>query len=168
MNSDGCWKIPIALIELISSKNTKCRSHFRPPREPQRTQRPQMQADELLGGLIGQPPPSCWKRIAVINITTDVHVLGRADSNQFVMDEKSTVSPNGIYPAFVPIILTGGEVDIYILRGVALSILVKVTYEDAMGKRNDQSFPMLFECNVNGFMNMEYRGKTPTEQCNYS
>jgi len=124
------------------------------------TQKPEEIKLEIQFRVLNNTP----RAITIMNITTNIHILGRADWKQFVMDEESIVTPNGSHPAFVIVTLKDGEVDLYILKSIPISFVAKIAYRDAMGKPNDQSFPMLFECNRNGFVTMGYKGKYPAER----
>lgn len=57
--------------------------------------------------------------------------------------EQRLVPPNGYYPAFIPLTLTGNEVDGWILDTLMVSIVIKVFYVDAMDKAGRQTFTNL-------------------------
>ena len=104
--------------------------------------------------------------MTVTSIQTDIQVQGRENWEELVTNEQRLIPPDNYYPAFIPLTLTGNEVDSWILDTLMASIVIKVFYVDAMDKPGDQTFTNLAHCGINGLRSHEYLGAGPDEKKN--
>jgi len=97
----------------------------------------------------------------------DIKICRHKDWEIFEIVESELIPPTGpdarnFYPFFVALDLNKDETKAFLGNGIGLSIVTRITWLDAIGKRREQSFGELYDCGIDYMEITEALGKSPT------
>jgi hypothetical protein len=88
--------------------------------------------------------------LTILLIETELQLMSWPSWRCFIVDEKRKLPPQGKFGVMISLNLSGDEVDRFWANDHFVSVIVNVTYDNALGQKSDWSFPFLSKFGRNG------------------
>jgi hypothetical protein len=90
--------------------------------------------------------------LTILRGTTELQLMGWSNYRYFSVEGEEHITPQGKYGVGIDLTLTGDEVDKFWADDHFMSVLIHISYEDALGHKHNWSFPFMSKFGRNGSM----------------